>query len=136
MIYKLFSNIVERLYNLRSKFPHPWVLIPFLNSSREIYILAFVYKMLVFSKIFAKEGHLHVSIIIFHTKNESLSMKGYHRLHLLCGESLCSERATWLKIGITALIVAMIEGGGRPGNTVQLKDPLASMHLFARGSFN
>ncbi len=69
---------------------------------------------------------------IFHTKNESLSTKGYHRLHLLCGESLCSERATWLKIGITALIVAMIEGGGRPGSTVQLKDPLASMHLFAK----
>jgi hypothetical protein len=59
-------------------------------------------------------------------------MKRYHRLHLLCGESLCSERATWLKIGITALIVAMIEGGGRPGNSVQLKDPLASMHLFAK----
>jgi hypothetical protein len=68
---------------------------------------------------------------IFHTKNESLSKNGYHRLHLLCGESLCSERATWLKIGITALIVAAIEGGGRPGDTVQLKDPLASMHQFA-----
>ena len=68
---------------------------------------------------------------IFHTKNESLAKNGYHRLHLLCGESLCSERATWLKLGITALIVAMIEGGGRPGNTLQLKDPLASMHQFA-----
>jgi proteasome accessory factor A len=40
---------------------------------------------------------------IWHTKSESLC-SGYSRLHVLCGESLCSETATFLKIGATALM--------------------------------
>jgi len=28
---------------------------------------------------------------IFHTKDETLAADGYHRLHIICGESLCSE---------------------------------------------
>jgi proteasome accessory factor A len=69
---------------------------------------------------------------IFHTKDESLCGKGYHRLHLLCGESLCSETATWLKVGTTALVVAMIEAGLRPGDAVELQSPLGAMRCFAR----
>jgi proteasome accessory factor A len=69
---------------------------------------------------------------IYHTKDEPLSGHGYHRLHLLCGESLCSETASWLKVGATALVVAMIEAGLRPGSEVQLLDPLAAMNAFAR----
>lgn len=57
---------------------------------------------------------------IFHTKDESLCGPGYHRLHLLCGESLCSETASWLKLGATALVVAMIEAGVNPGGAVDL----------------
>jgi len=68
---------------------------------------------------------------IFHTKDESLSGKGYHRLHILCGESLCSETAAWLKVGTTALIVAMIEAGLQPGAAVALRSPLEAMRRFA-----
>jgi hypothetical protein len=68
---------------------------------------------------------------IFHTKDETLSSAGYHRLHILCGESLCSEAGAWLKIGTTALVVALIEAGLRPGDAVQLRAPLAAMRSFA-----
>ncbi len=68
---------------------------------------------------------------IFHTKDESLSTAGYHRLHLLCGESLCSHQSSWLKVGTTALVVAMVEGGLCPGDAVQLNAPLLAMQRFA-----
>lgn len=68
---------------------------------------------------------------IFHTKDEALCGNGYHRLHLLCGESLCSELATWLKTGATALVVAMIEAGVSPGDGVELRAPVAAMRVFA-----
>jgi hypothetical protein len=68
---------------------------------------------------------------IFHTKDETLSSAGYHRLHILCGESVCSEMAAWLKIGTTALVVALIEAGVRPGDAVQLRAPLEAMRRFA-----
>ena len=57
---------------------------------------------------------------LYHTKDESLSSEGYHRLHLLCGESLCSQTASWWKVGATALVVAMIEGGLNPGSISSL----------------
>ncbi|HUW55372.1 MAG TPA: proteasome accessory factor PafA2 family protein [Planctomycetota bacterium] len=69
---------------------------------------------------------------IYHTKDESLSTGGYHRLHLLCGESLCSWIATWWKVGATALVVAMIEAGLTPGENVQIGLPLTAMRTFAR----
>ncbi len=68
---------------------------------------------------------------IFHTRDESLSGPGYSRLHLLCGESLCSETATWLKMGTTALVVAMIEAGLQPGDGVRLRAPVDAMRRFA-----
>ncbi len=68
---------------------------------------------------------------IFHTKDESLSSPGYHRLHVLCGESVCSEVACFLKVGATALVVAMIEAGVRPGDGVPLRSPLEAMCAFA-----
>ena len=68
---------------------------------------------------------------IFHTKDETLAGPGYHRLHLLCGESLCSERAIWLKVGTTALVVALIEADLRPGDAVELRHPLMAMQCFA-----
>ena len=69
---------------------------------------------------------------IFHTKDESLSTAGYHRLHVLCGDSCCSELATWLKIGTTALVVALAESGYAPGAAVQLWSPIQAMNLVAR----
>jgi hypothetical protein len=67
---------------------------------------------------------------IFHTKDERLTNTGYHRIHLICGESLCSHVATYLKCGATALVVALIDHGGTPGIGVQLTEPLAAMRLF------
>ena len=67
---------------------------------------------------------------IFHTKDETLARDGYHRLHIICGESLCSETALWLNMGATALIVAMIEARLRPGDAVRLSNPLGAMRRF------
>jgi len=68
---------------------------------------------------------------IFHTKNESLSRRGNNRLHILCGESLCSETAIVLKIGATALVVAMAEEGLKPGAGLQLASPLEALHAVS-----
>jgi hypothetical protein len=66
---------------------------------------------------------------IFHCKHEPLC-SGFHRLHVLTGESLCSETSLWLTNATTALIVALIESGGRPGDTVLLRQPLGAMRTF------
>jgi proteasome accessory factor A len=68
---------------------------------------------------------------IFHTKDEPLAGGGYHRLHVICGESLCSERATLLKVGVTALVVAMVDAGLRPGDAVKLAAPVEALRAFA-----
>ncbi len=68
---------------------------------------------------------------IIHTKDEPLGSRPYHRLHLICGESLCSETSIWLKFGVTALIVGMIEAGLAPGRDVELVDPLGALRAFA-----
>ena len=68
---------------------------------------------------------------IVHTKDEPLTMRGYHRFHVLCGESLCSHIASWLKVGATALVVAMIEAGLTVGDDVALASPLRAMRTFA-----
>jgi hypothetical protein len=67
---------------------------------------------------------------IWHEKSESLC-SGYKRLHVLCGESLCSETANFLKVGATALLVAMADEGLTPGNAVQLADPVAALQTVA-----
>jgi len=68
---------------------------------------------------------------IFHTKDESLCTKGYHRLHVLAGESLCSHVGNVLKIGTTALVVTMIEAGLRPGDRVRLQSAREALYTFA-----
>jgi proteasome accessory factor A len=68
---------------------------------------------------------------IYHDKNESLSCEGFHRLHVLCGESVSSHASTWLKVGATAVIVAMIEAGILRKQTVHLLNPLEAMANFA-----
>jgi proteasome accessory factor A len=67
---------------------------------------------------------------IWHTKTEPLC-EGYNRLHVLCGESLCSETGNFLKIGATALVVAMADAGLTPGSAVQLAEPLVAMQNVA-----
>jgi proteasome accessory factor A len=68
---------------------------------------------------------------IFHTKDESLSRAGYHRLHIICGESLSSETAMWLKSATTVLVVAMIEAGLDFGSALELESPVGAMRAFA-----
>lgn len=68
---------------------------------------------------------------LYHTKDKPLCGKPYKRLHLLCGESLCSHRATWLRLATTALVVAMCDGGRRPGDLVRLDDPLTALRIVA-----
>ncbi len=68
---------------------------------------------------------------IFHTKNETLAREGYNRLHIICGESLYSQIASWLKTGATAIVVAMIEAGVCRAEAVQLRSPLIAMQSFA-----
>ena len=64
---------------------------------------------------------------IFHTKDEPLGSGGYHRLHIVFGESLCSQTAAFLKVGATALVVAMIEAGVAPTRGLVIPDPLAAL---------
>jgi hypothetical protein len=71
---------------------------------------------------------------IFNTRQEHHAAGGYRRLHLVCGESLFSETAMFLKAGTTMLVVAMIENGLRPGRKVQLRDSVGAMRQFAHDS--
>jgi hypothetical protein len=68
---------------------------------------------------------------IYDTRDEPLCRDGYSRLHVICGESLCSETALFLKVGTTALIVAMAEAGLSPGSDVQLESPLDALRTFS-----
>lgn len=69
---------------------------------------------------------------IFHDKQEPLAGKGFQRLHVLSGESVCSDTAAFLKVGTTALVVAMIDAGVNPGRAVPLADPVAALRIVAR----
>jgi proteasome accessory factor A len=68
---------------------------------------------------------------ILHDKNEPLAQQGSRRLHLLCGDSLCSHRASWLKLGTTALVVRLIEAGVRPGLNLPLRHALGALRTFS-----
>lgn len=70
---------------------------------------------------------------IYHLKDESLSGAGWHRLHVICGESLCSDTAALLKIGTTALVLASIEACRRPGDAVRLAAPVEALQTVATG---
>lgn len=67
---------------------------------------------------------------IFHSKNEPLC-SGYNRLHVICGENLCSHLAMFVKFGATSLVVAMAEAGLTPGNGVEFDSPLSAFRTVA-----
>ena len=64
-------------------------------------------------------------------KNDPLTCGSYDRIHLTCGESLCSERAMWLKSATTVLVTALIDNGVTPGPAVALADPVSAVRRFA-----
>ena len=68
---------------------------------------------------------------IFHTKSEPLTSSGLYRVHILVGESNSSEKSNVLKVGTTALVVAMVDAGLRPGDAIDLCRPLQAMQRFA-----
>ncbi|MFN0178496.1 MAG: proteasome accessory factor PafA2 family protein [Gemmatimonadales bacterium] len=68
---------------------------------------------------------------LFHIRNEPHNGRGWHRLHLICGETVCGDVPIVLKFGTTALILAAIESGLDPGWGVVLESPLDAIRVFA-----
>jgi Pup-ligase protein len=68
---------------------------------------------------------------IINGRNESHAKQGYKRLHIICGEPSCSHLSIYLKLGTTALIVAMIDGGREFASTPTPSHPLDAMRRFA-----
>jgi proteasome accessory factor A len=68
---------------------------------------------------------------IFTTRQEPLSNSQYGRLHLLCGEGVRFEVSEYLRFGVTALILRLIDCGFTPGNGIEL-DPLPAINKVAR----
>jgi len=68
---------------------------------------------------------------IFNLRDEPLCDGGHRRLHVICGESLCSHTGMWLRSATTALVVALVDGGINPWETVALADPVKAMRTFA-----
>ncbi len=64
-------------------------------------------------------------------KNESLAGTGSSRLHLICGENLRSELATVLKVGTTALVLALADAGFKIGSAVAIRRPIVALSAFA-----
>jgi len=67
---------------------------------------------------------------IFNTRDEPLA-RDYQRLHVVAGESLCSQLAEFLRLGTTALVLALYDSGAWPRLREQLSDPLRAMREFA-----
>jgi proteasome accessory factor A len=68
---------------------------------------------------------------VFHTKDEPLAAHGYRRLHVICGESLCSELGMWLRGATLVLVVALAESGWTCGPGVMPQDPEAAFQAFS-----
>jgi proteasome accessory factor A len=68
---------------------------------------------------------------IVNMRQEPLAGRGHQRLHLICGESLRSDLAAWLRVGTTALIVALVDGGVPCGAEVRLARPLEALRTIA-----
>jgi len=69
---------------------------------------------------------------ILHTKNEPLSGNSDRRLHVICpGDTLLCETGIYLNVATTALLVALVEAGQRPGDAVRVRAPLAALRRFA-----
>lgn len=56
----------------------------------------------------------------------------YRRLHVIVGDANLSEVATFLKVGTTALMLAMIEDDFHAGRDLSLADPVAAIRAVSR----
>ncbi len=53
----------------------------------------------------------------------------YRRLHVIIGDANLSQYATWLRCGMTALVLSMIELGTAP--VIELDDPVAALQAIS-----
>jgi len=68
---------------------------------------------------------------IYSTRDQSLSTTGDRRLHVIPGESLCSDIALWLRIAATCLVVTLAEHKYLPENDdILLADPVEAYHAI------
>jgi Pup amidohydrolase len=56
----------------------------------------------------------------------------YRRLHVIVGDANLAEVATFLKVGVTALVLAMIEDDFHPGRDLTLARPVAAIRAISR----
>src|ERR1019366_4543982 len=55
----------------------------------------------------------------------------YRRLHVIVGDANLAEVATFLKVGTTSLVLAMIEDDVTGSRSLALADPVTAMHDVA-----
>ncbi len=55
----------------------------------------------------------------------------YRRLHVIVGDANLAEVATFLKVGTTSLVLAMIEDDVQGSRSLQLAEPVLAMHQVA-----
>ena len=55
----------------------------------------------------------------------------HQRLHVITGDANLAERSTWLKVGTTSLVLALIEAGRAP-SAFRLRDPLGAHRAVSR----
>ncbi len=58
----------------------------------------------------------------------------YRRLHVIVGDANLAEVATFLKVGVTALVLAMIEDDFHPARDLTLARPVAAIRAISRDS--
>jgi len=59
-------------------------------------------------------------------------LAGYFRFHVICFDSLRSQRQLWLRVAVTALVVAVADAGVSFSVAARLEDPTAAHRSFAR----
>ena len=68
---------------------------------------------------------------IVNTRDEPhANADAYRRLHVIIGDATLSQHATWLRMGMTALVLAMAEAGTAP--RLELLDPVAALRTISR----
>jgi len=66
---------------------------------------------------------------IVNTRDEPHADPGrFRRLHVIVGDANLSEVATLLKVGTTAIVLAMVEDGMLPPRDLSLADPVRALH--------
>jgi proteasome accessory factor A len=57
--------------------------------------------------------------------------KRFRRLHVIVGDANLSEIATLLKVGTTAIVLAMVEDDALPARDLSLADPVRALHMVS-----